>query len=81
MQDVTLNPTLVEDFKELDKYPWTGHSAILGHRQNPCSILTLLRAVPPPKADCLFSFIQKLKKTTKTPKNRVIRVIRAKKCP
>ena len=33
-----LNPLrakLVQDLKELDKYPWTGHSAILGHRRNP----------------------------------------------
>jgi len=25
----------VQDLKKLDKYPWAGHSAILGHRQNP----------------------------------------------
>ena len=34
---IHLNPLrakLVQDLKELDKYPWTGHSAILGHRQN-----------------------------------------------
>jgi hypothetical protein len=32
-----LNPLrarLVEDLKSLDKYPWTGHSAILGRRKN-----------------------------------------------
>ncbi len=35
---IHLNPLrarLVEDLKSLDKYPWTGHSAILGHRKNP----------------------------------------------
>ena len=35
---IHLNPLrakLVQDLKELDKYPWTGHSAILGHRKNP----------------------------------------------
>ena len=35
---IHLNPLrakLVQDLKELDKYPWTGHSAILGHRRNP----------------------------------------------
>jgi putative transposase len=35
---IHLNPLrakLVKDLKELDKYPWTGHSAILGHRKNP----------------------------------------------
>ena len=34
---IHLNPLrakLVEDLKELDKYPWTGHSAILGRRKN-----------------------------------------------
>jgi len=25
----------VKDLKELDKYPWTGYSIILGHRKNP----------------------------------------------
>ena len=30
-----LRAKLVRDLKELDKYPWTGHSAILGHRKNP----------------------------------------------
>ena len=35
---IHLNPLrakLVEDLKALDKYPWTGHSAILGQRKNP----------------------------------------------
>ena len=35
---IHLNPLrakLVQDLKELDKYPWTGHSAILGRRTNP----------------------------------------------
>jgi len=35
---IHLNPLrarLVEDLKELDKYLWTGHSAILGRRKNP----------------------------------------------
>jgi len=35
---IHLNPLrarLVEDLKELDKYPWTGHSAILGRRKPP----------------------------------------------
>ena len=26
---------MVKELKELDKYPWTGHSAILGRRKNP----------------------------------------------
>ena len=35
---IHLNPLragIVNDLKELDKYPWSGHSAILGHRKNP----------------------------------------------
>ncbi len=35
---IHLNPLragLVNDLKELDRYPWTGHSAILGRRKNP----------------------------------------------
>ena len=31
----SLRAKLVQDVKELDKYPWTGHSAILGKRKNP----------------------------------------------
>ncbi|RZB29780.1 MAG: hypothetical protein SRB1_02060 [Desulfobacteraceae bacterium Eth-SRB1] len=30
-----LRAKLIEDLKALDKYPWTGHSAILGRRKNP----------------------------------------------
>jgi hypothetical protein len=35
---IHLNPLrakLVEDLKGLDKYPWTGHSVLLGKRKNP----------------------------------------------
>ena len=35
---IHLNPLrarIVNDLKELDKYPWSGHSAILGRRKNP----------------------------------------------
>ena len=35
---IHLNPLrarLVEDLKSLDKYPWSGHSTILGHCKNP----------------------------------------------
>ena len=35
---IHLNPLragLVNDLKELDKYAWSGHSAILGRRKNP----------------------------------------------
>jgi len=45
---IHLNPLragLVKDLKELDKYPWTGHSAILGRRKNP-----LASAIKEPKS-------------------------------
>ena len=35
---IHLNPLrarLVKDLKELDKYPWTGHSSLLGKRKSP----------------------------------------------
>ena len=35
---IHLNPLragLIKDFKELDRYPWAGHSAILGNHKNP----------------------------------------------
>ena len=35
---IHLNPLragLVNELKELDRYPWTGHSAVLGRRKNP----------------------------------------------
>jgi hypothetical protein len=38
---IHLNPLrakLVEDLNALDKYPWTGHSAILGRRKNPLTL-------------------------------------------
>ena len=37
---------LLKDLKELDKYPWTGHSAILGRRKN-----RLLPEVPDQKSE------------------------------
>ena len=45
---IHLNPLragLVKDLKELDKYAWTGHSAILGCRKNP-----LFPAIKDPKS-------------------------------
>ena len=46
---IHLNPLrakLVQDLKELDKYPWAGHSAILGRRKN-----SLLSAIKDPKLE------------------------------
>jgi hypothetical protein len=44
---IHLNPLrakLVQDLNELDKYPWAGHSTILGHCKNP-----LIPSPPCPK--------------------------------
>ena len=43
---IHLNPLragLVKDLKELDKYPWTGHSAILGKKKNPLALYSSLK--------------------------------------
>ena len=67
---IHLNPLrakLVEDLRELDKYPWTGHSAILGRRKNP------LVPYPPANksfsAEGGFSFSQFRPETEKAKKN------------
>jgi len=55
---IHLNPLrakLVEDLKALDKYSWTGHSAILGKRKNPL-IPKLEKEVP--SADKRIGFSQ-----------------------
>ena len=55
---IHLNPLragIVNDLKELDKYPWTGHSAILGKRKNPL-IPKLEKEVP--SADKRIGFSQ-----------------------
>ena len=42
---IHLNPLrakLVEDLNALDKYPWTGHSVLLGNKKNP-----LVPEIPP----------------------------------
>jgi putative transposase len=46
---IHLNPLragLVKDLKELDKYPWAGHSAILGNRNNPLIPNAEKRGIP-----------------------------------
>ena len=67
---IHLNPLrakLVQDLKELDKYPWTGHSAILGRRKNPLA--------PEPRSNKSFSaegglFFQFQPETEKDNKNQ-----------
>ena len=68
---IHLNPLrarLVKDIKELDKYQWSGHSAILGHRKNPL--------IPKgfPSADRRIAFSQfrpGIEKATTNPENPV----------
>ena len=64
---IHLNPLragLVKDLKELDKYPWTGHSAILGRHKNPL--------LPDPPSNEFFSFSSgKGKKQQRNPENPV----------
>ena len=50
-----LRAKLVQDLKELDKYPWTGHSAILGCLQNP--LLHELSKTKPSSAEGGLVFI------------------------
>ena len=71
---IHLNPLrakLVEDLKVLDKYPWTGHSAILGRRKNPL-IPTLEKKVPSANKRIGFSqFHLETEKARMNPENPV----------
>ena len=63
---IHLNPlraSLVKDLKELDKYPWTGHSTILGRRKNPL--------IPEPPANDFPLSSGKGKKQKENPENPV----------
>ncbi len=51
-----LRAELVKDLKELDKYSWTGHSAILGRRKNP--LIPDLPKKKGPSADRQIAFSQ-----------------------
>jgi REP element-mobilizing transposase RayT len=61
---IHLNPLragLADDLKELDKYPWSGHSYILGHHKNPLILNSLdknlrRRRIYPPLEDCVSHF-------------------------
>jgi REP element-mobilizing transposase RayT len=69
---IHLNPLrakLVEDLKALDKYPWSGHSAILGSRKNPL-IPALEKEVPSAEGGLSFSLSSgKGKKQKQDPAN------------
>jgi len=72
---IHLNPLrakLVQDLKELDKYPWTGHSAILGRRKN--VLIPQQSQTKPSSADGGLSFsfsYGKGKKQQRNPENPV----------
>ncbi|MCG2757299.1 MAG: hypothetical protein L6263_02535 [Desulfobacteraceae bacterium] len=69
---IHLNPLrakLVEDLNALDKYPWTGHSAILGRRKNPL-IPALEKEAPSAEGGLSFSLSSgKGKKQKQDPAN------------
>ena len=57
----------MQDLNELDRYPWTGHSAILGRRKNP--LLPEQSKTKPSSAKGGLSFSQFRPETEKTKKN------------
>jgi REP element-mobilizing transposase RayT len=72
---IHLNPLragLIKDLKELDKYPWTGHSAIMGKRENP--LVPKQQANDFPFAETRIAFSQfrpETEKATINPENPV----------
>ena len=79
-----LNPLragLVKDLQELDTYPWSGHSAILGHCKNPLvpevrdrrSEVSNPKApiIPSAKGGLFFQFRPETEKDNKHPENPV----------
>lgn len=72
---IHLNPLragLVNDLKGLDKYPWTGHSAILGNRKNPLIPNTEKKNTPSAGGGLVsVSFVRKLTEKQKNPENPV----------
>ena len=72
---IHLNPLragLVKDLKELDRYPWTGHSAILGKRKNPLILKQQPNDFPFAGRRITFSqFRPEIEKATINPENPV----------
>jgi REP element-mobilizing transposase RayT len=64
-----LRAELVKDLKELDKYSWTGHSAILGRRKNP--LIPDLPKKKGPSADRQIAFSQFHLETEEAKKNPI----------
>jgi len=67
---IHLNPLrakLVQDLNQLDKYPWTGHSAILGHRQNPLLHTAPAKGGSSVKDGLFFQFRPETEKDNKNP--------------
>jgi len=74
---IHLNPLragLVRDLKKLDKYPWSGHSAILGRRKNPLIPETATNDSTSASADRRIAFSQfrpGIEKATTNPEDSV----------
>jgi len=81
---IHLNPLrakLVQDLSELDKYPWSGHSAILGHCKNPLIPVVTdeqskvsnpkAPSIPSAKGGLFFQFRPETEKDNKHPENPV----------
>lgn len=61
----------MQDLKELDKYPWTGHSAILGHRQNPLLHTAPAKGGSSAEGGLFFQFRPETEKDSKNPSGPV----------
>jgi len=72
---IHLNPLragMVKDLRELDKYPWTGHSTILGRRKNPLMPNKETKNSPSARGGLVSdSFVRKLAEKQKNPNNPV----------
>ena len=72
---IHLNPLrakLVQDLKELDKYPWSGHSTILGRSKNPLLHTDLAKGGSSAEGGLSFSLSSgKGKKQQRNPENPV----------
>jgi len=71
---IHLNPLragMVKDLKELDKYPWTGHSAILSRRKNSLIPVLEKEVTSADKRIAFSQFCPETEKATINPENPV----------
>jgi len=71
---IHLNPLragIAKDLKELDRYPWTGHSAILGKRKNPLVPVLEKEVTSAGKRIAFSQFRPETEKATINPENPV----------